>query len=131
MPTPRPIIVARVAPVSGIATRCPISPTVASAIPRPTTAEMIGIPIATRLPRTSVRMNIAARMPTSSLLSVGCSESSLPMDDGGRDLDAGVLRRLGGVEDRLRRLLSRSPDPTSSSTGANAVCLSFDNRPAV
>ena len=69
MPTPSPIIVASVGPLVGIETAWPSSPTTDSATPSPTTAVMIGMPIATRLPSTRLRMIIATRMPTTSLIS--------------------------------------------------------------
>ena len=80
MPTPRPIIVASVAPVDGMFTMCPLRPTMPRATLRATTAVMIGIPIATRLPSTRLRITIAAAMPTTSLLSVGSLDSVLPSD---------------------------------------------------
>ena len=71
-------------------------------------------------------------MPTSSLLSVGWSDSSLPIDPAASTLMPAARAGSVGVEDRLRAISSSSsPDPTSSSTGANAVCLSFDSSPAV
>ena len=45
---------------------------------RPTTAETIGMLMATSVPKVKARMIIAARSPTTSLLSVAGSDSSLP-----------------------------------------------------
>ncbi len=122
---------ASVAPVSGTAIRCPIRPMLASANASPTTAVMIGIPIAIRLPSTRVRMNIAQRMPTTSLLSVAWSDSSVPIDPAASTWmpadDAGSV----ASKTLLAIASSRSADPTSSSTGANAVFLSSESSPAV
>ena len=122
---------ASVAPVSGTATRCPIRPMDASAKASPTTAVMIGMPIAIRLPSTRVRMNIAQRMPTTSLLSVAWSDSSVPIAPAASTWmpadDAGSV----ASKTLLAISSSSSDDPTSSSTGANAVCLSSESSPAV
>ncbi len=131
MPTPRPIIVASVAPVSGIATRCPSRPMTPSATASPTTAPMMGSPIATRLPSTSVRMSMAARMPTTSLLSVACVDSSLPIEPAAATwMPASLAGRVASSRS-CAMASSSSPDPMSSSTGAKAVRPSAESRPAV
>ena len=61
----------------------------------PTTAVMIGIPIATRLPSTKLRMIIAAMMPTISLLSVvGSSTASSRSSPPAATLMPAFVRRV-------------------------------------
>ena len=78
MPTPRPIIVAIVGAMLGIDATCPSSPMSPSAIESPMIAVMIGIPIATIVPKLRVRMSIAATIPMTSLDSVSGVDSSAP-----------------------------------------------------
>ena len=66
--------------MSGTPTRWPIRPMPIRPTTRPTTAVMMGIPIATIVPNAKVRMIIAATMPTSSLLSVSGFDSSDPIE---------------------------------------------------
>ena len=63
MPTPSPIIVASVGAIDGTVTTWPRSPISARPPMRPMTAEMIGMPIATREPKVKARMIIAATRP--------------------------------------------------------------------
>ncbi len=63
----------------GTVVKCPSRPIRESPPRRPSTAETIGIPIATSVPKVKARMIIAAVNPTISLLSVAGSESSLPI----------------------------------------------------
>ena len=76
-------------------------------------------------------MSIAQRMPTTSLLSVAWSDSSVPIDPAASTWmpadDAGSV----ASKTVLAISSSSSAEPTSSSTGANAVCLSFESSPAV
>ena len=103
----------------------------ASPIPRPTTAVMMGRPIATRLPSTRLRITIAATMPTSSLCSVPSVDSVVPIEPAAAVLIP--ILRAGSVASITRSAMAvvSSPEPTLSSTGANAVCSSLDSRPAV
>src|SRR6478609_5734900 len=92
---------------------------------------MIGIPIATRLPSTRVRMIIAATMPTTSLI----SESSVDRVEPTEPPAATVMPALvaGAVASTTCWASSgvRSPDPMSRSTGAKAVWPSSASSPAV
>jgi hypothetical protein len=124
-------MVASVGPVVGMATRWPNSPTAASPIPSPTTAVTMGRPIATRLPSTRLRISIAVTIPTSSLCSVPSADRVDPIEP-----PAAVsipALRAGSAASITRPAMAsvRSPEPMFSSTGANAVCSSFDNSPAV
>jgi hypothetical protein len=125
MPTPRPIIVARVGAIEGTVTTCPRSTISDSPAARPKTAETIGSPIAASVPKVNARMIIAAIRPTTSLLSVAGSESSLPTEPPTATcspaLAAGfpASRTLSAIS-----CVSSSP-LTSSRTGMNAVVLSL------
>ena len=70
MPTPRPIIVARVGATVGTANTWPSSRMIASVSISPTIASRIGSSIDAMVPNVSERITIAAMIPTSSLLSV-------------------------------------------------------------
>ena len=131
MPTPRPIIVARVGPLDGIATAWPTSPITDRATASPATAVMIGSPIATRLPSTKLKMIIAAMMPTISLVSDGSSESVVPIDPAAAVVMPAFVAGSVASMTFWASSVVRSPEETSMRTGANAVCLSFDSRPAV
>ena len=63
----------------GTVVTCPSRPISEIPANSPSTAETIGIPIATRVPKVKARMIIAAVRPTTSLLSVSGSESSEPI----------------------------------------------------
>ncbi len=73
-------MVASVGAMSGTPTRWPIRPMPIRPTISPTTAEMIGIPMATMVPKARLRMIIATAIPTSSLLSVSGLESSDPIE---------------------------------------------------
>ncbi len=92
---------------------------------------MIGRPIATRLPSTKLRMIIAAMMPTISLVSDGSSESVVPIEPAAAVVMPALVAGAVASMTFCASSVVRSPDETSISTGANAVCLSFDSRPAV
>ena len=131
MPTPRPIIVARVGPLVGIETAWPASPTRASAAPSPSTAVRIGIPIDTRLPSTRLRISIATRMPMISLVSDASVDRVEPMLPAAATCTPAFW--AGSVASMTFCAISvvRSLEATSISTGAKAVCLSWDSSPAV
>ena len=71
---------ARVGAIVGTSVTLPSRPMIERPTNRPKTAERIGIPIATRVPKVSARMIIAAVSPTTSLDSVSGSESSVPIE---------------------------------------------------
>ena len=109
MPTPRPIIVARVGPLVGIGEQVAEQADQRPARrPSPTTAVMIGIPIATRLPSTRLRMIIATRMPTTSLVSESSVDRVVPMDPAAATLMCPAsCAGFGRVEDVLGDLLGQ------------------------
>src|SRR5215216_6446594 len=105
MPTPRPIMVARVGPTVGMLRRWPSSPMRPSAVARPSTAVTMGMPIATRLPKVRTRITMAASRPMTSLLSVGDLDRTLPRLPPDGHADAGPAGRGGGVEQVVGQLL--------------------------
>ena len=125
MPTPSPIIVARVGAIVGTVTAWPRRPIADKPTSRPKTAETIGRPIATSDPKVNARMIIAAIRPTRSLDSVAGSDSSLPI--GPPTATSIPAASAGWAAPRTscaRSSVSSSP-PTFSSTGMKAVRLSL------
>jgi hypothetical protein len=78
MPTPRPIIVARVEATLGTWITPSSKRMIESAQARPITAEKIGSIIAVAVPKARRRMITAAVRPTASLISVEGLESAWP-----------------------------------------------------
>ena len=79
MPTPSPIMRARVAPTEGISSAMPKNQISESPRNSPMTAEMSGIPTAMRLPKAISRMMAAAAMPSCSLVAVSVTNNVLPI----------------------------------------------------
>ena len=109
MPTPSPIIVARVGATVGTEITCPNNPITDVAIARATAAVRIGRPIATRLPNTSARITIAERLPISSLVLVSGCESSLPIGPPTATWRPAFAGRLGRRQRLVRELLGDEP----------------------
>ena len=105
MPTPRPIIVASVGAIVGTVTTWPRSPISESPASSPSTAETIGSPIATSVPKVKARMIIAAIRPITSLLSVSGSESSVPTEPPTATSMPACRAGFAGVEDALGDVL--------------------------
>ena len=78
MPTPRPIIVARVAATLGTSIAFSSRRMIESEIARPTIAEPIGMTIAVAVPKAKSRITIAAAIPIASLTPVSGFESCWP-----------------------------------------------------
>ncbi len=78
MPTPRPIIVARVEATLGTWTTCSSRRMIESEQARPRIAEKIGSTIAVAVPKAKSRITIAAAMPIASLAPVSGLESAWP-----------------------------------------------------
>ena len=89
------------------------------------------MPIAIRLPSTRLRMSIATRMPTTSLISDSSVDSVVPMLPAAATLMSAFCAGLAASKTSCAISSVSSLDPTSNSTGANAVCLSFESSPAV
>ena len=128
MPTPRPIIVARVGAITGMSRTWPSSPIAPRAPTSASTAVTMGIPMATAEPKARVRITIATRRPTTSLLSVCGLDSSLPTGP-----PAATVRpafRAGGSAASSTAWASSavmSPEPTSISTEMNAIRPLFES----
>jgi hypothetical protein len=78
MPTPSPIIVARVEATLGTWTTCSSIRMIESEQARPMIAEEIGRTIAVAVPKAKRRMTIAAAIPIASLAPVSGLESCWP-----------------------------------------------------
>jgi hypothetical protein len=96
---------------------------------RPTTAVMMGMPIATRLPKVSARISMAASRPMTSLLSVGDLDRTPPRLP--PTLTPTPALRAGSVVSRMRLAISSvtSPLGMSSRTGVKAVVASLLTSP--
>ena len=100
-----------------------------SAVARPSTAVMMGMPIATRLPKVSARISMAASRPMTSLLSVGDLDKTPPRLP--PTLTSTPAFWAGAVVARMESASSSvtSPLGMSSRTGVNAVFASLLTSP--
>ena len=123
-------MIASVGPMSGTAKRCPTRPMPVRPTARPTTAEMIGMPMATIDPNASVRMIIATTIPTSSLLSVAGVDSSEPIEPpAATSMPSGSAGFSAASRTACASSSSRSALDTSRSTGMKAVFSSSETVP--
>jgi hypothetical protein len=100
-----------------------------SAVARPSTAVMMGMPIATRLPKVRARISMAASSPMTSLLSVGDLDRTPPRLP--PTVTSTPAFRAGAVVARIESASSsvRSPLGMSSRTGVKAVFASLLTSP--
>ncbi len=120
-------MIASVGAMSGTPNRCPTSPITDRPTSRPTTADRIGMPIATMLPNARLRMTIATMIPTSSLLSVSGVESSEPMEPpAATSMPRGLAGFSAASSTAWDSSSSRSADEIDSRTGMKAVFSSFE-----
>ena len=114
--------------MSGTPTMWPIRPIAERPTTSPITAVMMGMPIATIVPNAKLRMIIAAMMPTSSLLSVFGFDSFAPIEPPAATSIPVPFAARSAVSRTLRASRSvRSAELVPSSTGMNAVALSFES----
>ena len=121
MPTPSPIIVASVGAIEGTVAACPRITIKESPATSPSTAETIGKPIATSVPKVNARMTIAAAIPITSLLSVSAGESLLPTEPPTATCRPAFTPGLPASRTLCAMSSVRVSPLTSSSTGMYAV----------
>ena len=123
-------MIASVVPTSGTAKRCPTRPMPVRPTARPTTAEMIGMPMATIDPNARVRMIIATMIPMSSLLSVAGVDSSEPIEPpAATSMPSGSAGFSAASRTACASSSSRSALEMSRSTGMKAVFSSSETVP--
>ena len=121
MPTPSPIIVARVGATSGMATKWPIRPTRPSPVISPTMAVTTGMPAAARQPKVNARMMTAEIRPMASLRRDLVSDSRSPTAPPASTWIPALRAGSAAAKTLLATVRVSWPPLTSRSTWATAV----------